>query len=290
MYSYIRAEKASNPKVKISLMCRVLGVATSSYYDWVHRVNGPPSIRAVQEKSLLEEIALIHLQFSYYGSPRVHAELRKRHRQCSRGLVARIMREYGLHARRGKPKDRPRSAPPVRKVELKDRVQQAFTAPGPNRLWFTDLTMIRTGEGVLRAAVILDAWNREVISWATADHETPATVMTALREAIRIRRPQAGCVIHSDRGYQFTSQEWADIADAGQLLLSVTQRKNPRDNAVMESWFGSFKNEDLYPRGIPATLADARLRLFRYIHEYNTVRMHSTLDYRSPNEFAQNPQ
>jgi putative transposase len=272
--------------MKISVMCRVLGVSTSGYYDWLKRVSGPPSKRAAQEISLLQEITLIHQRFTYYGSPRVQRELRKHQILAGRHRVARIMRVYGLHARRGKPKDRPRSAPPVRRAEVRDKVRQQFVAPGPNRLWFTDLTIISTGQGRLYAAVILDCFNREVISWAVADHETPSTAMNALDDAITVRRPHKGCIIHSDRGYQFTSQEWANLAAKAGLVLSIGERKNPRDNAVMESWFGSYKNEELYPKGTPSSVAEARMRLFRYIHEYNTERMHSTLGYLSPTEYA----
>jgi putative transposase len=196
------------------------------------------------------------------------------------------MRAEGIRARRGKIKSRPRSAPPKRRPEVGDLVRRNFIGEAPNRIWFTDLTMIRTGQGMLRAAVILDSYNREVISWAVADHETPATVMRALEEAIRIRRPAPGCIIHSDRGYQFTSLEWADIAAKNGLRVSIGERKQPQDNAMMESWFASLKNEDIYPAGQPATLADARMRLFRYIQLYNTRRMHSALGYRSPLEYS----
>ncbi|GAA2224819.1 hypothetical protein GCM10009851_05420 [Herbiconiux moechotypicola] len=146
--------------------------------------------------------------------------------------------------------------------------------------------MIRTGQGMLRAAVILDSHNREVISWAVADHETPSTVMKALADAIRIRRPAAGCIIHSDRGYQFTSAEWLQLTHDNGLRASIGERKQPQDNAMMESWFASLKNEDIYPAGQPATLTEARMRLFKYVHTYNTSRLHSALGYRTPTEYA----
>jgi putative transposase len=246
----------------------------------------PASGRAAEDAALLEEIRTIHEMFRFYGSPRVHQELIRRSRRVGRHRVARLMRAEGIRARRGKIKSRPRSAPPKRRPEVGDLVRRHFIGEAPNRIWFTDLTMIRTGQGMLRAAVILDSYNREVISWAVADHETPATVMRALSEAIRIRRPAHGCIIHSDRGYQFTSLEWADIAAKNDLRISIGERKKPQDNAMMESWFASLKNEDIYPGGQPATIADARMRLFRYIQLYNTRRMHSALGYRSPLEYS----
>lgn len=267
-------------------MCRVLGVSRSGYYDWLKRLNGLPMGRAAADLALLEEIQAIHSKFRFYGSPRMHRELLKRQHQVGRHRVARLMRLHGIWARRGKIKSRSRSAPPKRRAEVGDLVKRRFVGSGPNQIWFTDLTMIRTGQGMLRAAVILDSYNREVISWSVAGHETPSTVMTALREAISIRRPPAGCIIHSDRGYQFTSHEWLELAGNSGLRPSIGERKSPQDNAMMESWFASLKNEDIYPAGQPATLVDGRMRLFRYIHLYNTRRMHSALGYLSPIEYA----
>jgi putative transposase len=267
-------------------MCRVLGVSTSGYYDWGRRLAGPPRGRAAQDRLLLEEIKAIHSRFHFYGAPRVHRELLRREHSVGRHRVARLMRANGIRALRGKPKSRPRSAPPKRRAEVGDLVKRRFIPDGPNRIWFTDLTMIRTGQGWLHAAVILDAHNREVLSWAVANHETPSTAMNALRDAILIRQPPSGCVIHSDRGYQFTSHEWLELATGNGLRASIGERKQPQDNAVMESWFASLKNEDIYPVGQPATIAEARMRLFRYIHLYNTSRMHSALGYRSPSEYA----
>lgn len=249
-------------------------------------MSSPISTRAAEDLALLEEIRAIHETFRFYGSPRVHQELVKRSRRVGRHRVARLMRADGIRARRGKIKSRPRSAPPKRKPEVGDLVRRHFVGETANQIWFTDLTMIRTGQGMLRAAVILDSHNREVVSWSVSDHETPATAMQALSEAIRIRRPARGCIIHSDRGYQFTSHEWADIAAKHGLRVSIGERKQPQDNAMMESWFASLKNEEIYPGGQPATFADARMRLFRYIQLYNNSRMHSALGYRSPIEYA----
>ncbi len=135
------------------------------------------------------------------------------------------MRTHGICARRGKIKSRPRAAPPSRRPEIIDRVCRDFSAEAPNRLWFTDITMIRTGEGFLWAAVILDAFNREVISWATENQESPSTALRALTDAIKSRRPRPGCVIHSDRGYQFTAHDWIDPASAHRLQVSIGVRK-----------------------------------------------------------------
>lgn len=196
------------------------------------------------------------------------------------------MRQHGIRARRGPVKGRPRAAPPVRRPEVIDRVRRRFRAARADRLWFTDLTVIRTNEGFLRAAVVLDAHTRQVISWATDNYETPKTALRALTEAIGIRRPAPGCVIHSDRGYQFTAHDWHDLAARHGLIVSLGERSSALDNAAMESWFASLKNEDIYPGGPIQTRAEARARLFDYIWDYNHHRLHSALDYRSPLTYA----
>lgn len=248
-------------------------------YGWLIR---KPSRHALEDAALLERIEAIHAQFPYYGAPRMHRTLISQGATVGRHRVARLLRENGLHARRGRIGTRTRSVPVARRVDIVDVVQRQFTVAAPNRLWFTDLTMIRTREGWLHAAVVLDAFNREVIAWATELKETPQTALMALREAIRIRRPRAGCVIHSDRGYQFTSHEWNAIAARHRMIVSIGERKDPRDNAVMESWFASFKNEALYPVGQPRDRETARATLFAYIWAYNNRRLHSSLGYVTP--------
>ncbi len=264
----------------------MLGVSTSGFYDWVKRQHEPLHGRAAVDAELVAQIRLIHGRFPYYGAPRVYRALRAKGVSAGRHHVARLMRLHDLRARRGPIRSRPRSAPPARRPDVGDRVHRRFSARAADRLWFTDLTAIRTGEGFLRAAVVLDARTREVISWATDTYETPKTPIRALLDAIRLRRPAAGCIIHSDRGYQFTAHEWHNVAARHGLLVSIGERKSALDNAAMESWFASFKNEDIYPNGPINTRAEARSRLFDYIWDYNNHRLHSALGYRSPVAYA----
>ena len=261
-------------------------MSRSGYYAWRARVDQQPRGRASADAATLAEIHQIHLQFRYYGAPRIHRELLRRQHRAGRHRVARLMRLNAIRARRGKPKRRPRSAPPARRPEVSDRVQRHFHAQVPNALWFTDVTMIRTGQGWLRAAVVQDAFNRELISWAVADHETPQTALQALGEAIVARHPPPGCIIHSDRGYQYTSADWLDLAAAHRLEVSIGERGSALDNAAIESWFASYKTEELYPNGQPATRDEARRRLFLYIWNYNNHRLHSTLGFTTPHSYA----
>lgn len=286
MYRYIRAEKAADPEAKIALMCRLLGVSRSGYYDWCRRQDAGTRGRAAENEVLLELIRQVHQDFRYYGAPRVREELRRDYPRVGRHRVARLMRDNGIRANRGKVKSRKRAAPPARRPEITDLVRRDFHADVENALWFTDVTQVRTGQGWLYAAVILDAFNREVVTWAVDEYDTPKTVMTALTDAIGIRHPPPGCIIHSDRGYQFTAHDWVDTAARDRLLVSMGARKSCYDNAAMESWFASFKNEEIYPNGQPATKQEARRRLFRYVWSYNTRRLHSRLGYVPPKTYA----
>lgn len=268
------------------MICRVLGVSRSGYYDWLHRINQPPSPRVSERLALIDRIRALHLKHRYYGSPRIHQELLAANVQVGRHTVAKLMRINGICARRGKIKARPRAAPPIRRPEVKDLVRRDFEVDVPDTLWFTDITQIRTLQGWLFAVVILDAFNREVVNYAVDGHQSPATALRALREAIAIRRPPPGCIIHSDRGYQFTAHAWLQQAAAKGLRVSIGERKSALDNATMESWFASYKNEELYPNGRPATRAEARARLFSYVWDYNNTRLHSSLGYVAPRVYA----
>jgi putative transposase len=265
----------------------VLEVSRSGYYDWRRRQEAPPGPRAAQAALLLDAIKDVHAKFAYYGSPRIHAELLARHHRIGRHRAARLMRLHGITAQRGKVKYKSRAAPVARRPDLVDLINRDFHADMPNTLWFTDITQIRTGQGWLFAAVVIDAFNREVISWATASNDNPRTVMQAFTDAIKIRRPPAGCVIHSDRGYQFTAHNWSTTAAAHGVRVSIGERKSCYDNAAMESWFASFKNEEIYPKGQPFTRQEAGQRLFQYIWSYNHERLHSTLAYQSPKTYAE---
>ena len=152
----------------MSALCRVLGVSRSGYYGWRDRVDGEPVGRAAADREALAQIRAVHDAYGYYGSPRVHQELLARGCRIGRHRVARLMRCNGIRARRGRLKSRPRSAPPARRPEIGDLVQRDFHADVPNALWFTDLTMIRTGQGWLYAAVVLDAFSRQVVGYTVA--------------------------------------------------------------------------------------------------------------------------
>lgn len=262
-------------------------MSKSGYYDWKKRVEGPPTARQLEERNLVAEIEAVHAEFASYGSPRVHRELRARQHCVGRHRVARLMHVNGIRARRGKTKSRPRAAPVARRPEVGDLVRRRFHADAVNTLWCTDATQIRTREGRLYAVVILDVYSRRIVSWAVSSHERLETAIEALDSAIAARRPRPGLIMHSDRGYQFTSWDWLGRLDKAGLRPSIGHVGSALDNALMESWFSSFKNEAIHPYPLPATRADARQTLFRHIDFHNRRRRHSALGYIAPVTFEQ---
>jgi putative transposase len=203
-YRFIAAEKAQH---SVAQLCRVLQVASSGYYAWRER---RPSCRSQTNAMLMNQIRAVHARSRCtYGAPRIHAELQAGNQRISRKRVARLMRQAGLV---GRPLRRFRQttvADPL--VQVEDLVQRNFTASAPDQKWFGDITYIRTWEGWLYLAVILDAYSRKVVGWAMADHLRTELATTALTMALTTRRPQPGLIQHTDRGVQYTSSAYGEL-------------------------------------------------------------------------------
>ncbi len=275
------AEKAFT---NVARLCRVLSVSRAGFYAWrgPDGQGRPASARARADAALSAQIHEIHAESSgTYGSPRVHAELCFTNRRCGRRRVARLMRLAGLagcHRRRGR---RTTVADPSA-TPAADLVCRAFRPTAPNRLWVADITYVRTWEGWLYLAVVLDAFSRRVVGWATADHLRTALVLEALDMAVAHRRPSAGLIHHSDHGSQYTSLAFGHQLQASGLVASMGTVADCFDNAVAESFFATLKCELLYRRSWPRR-QDAQLALFTFIEAwYNPRRRHSTLGFLSP--------
>ncbi|MGI9149445.1 MAG: IS3 family transposase, partial [Chloroflexota bacterium] len=214
-----------------------------------------------------------------------HAELRKRGKRVARKRVARLMRTAGLVGRC--PRRFRRTTIPDPTAQVPDLVQRQFRALAPNQLWLADISYIRTWEGWLYLAVILDAFSRKVVGWAIADHLRTELASTALQMALTSRRPPPGLIHHSDRGGQYVSTSYADILTEHGLRKSVGRPGTCWDNAVAESCFATLKNELVYRHPWP-TRQLARTAIFRFIEGwYNRARLHSTLQYSSPNAYEE---
>ena len=280
IFRFIAAKKAEH---SIQIMCRVLEVSRSGFHAWARR---EPSARALADAALSERIAEIHTDsLKTYGSPRVHAELRLQDgMRVGRKRVERLMRAAELSGqvkrRRGKTTIRVqgvRTAP--------DLVERDFDPSAVNRLWCADITYIRTWEGWLYLASVMDCYSRRIVGWALADHLRAELVVAALEMAVARRRPGPGLIHHSDQGSQYTSLIFTRRCRVVGIDMSMGSRGDCFDNAVLESFHASLKKDLIHRRSWP-TKAEARTAIFDYIETfYNRRRRHSTLGMLSPLEF-----
>ena len=267
----------------LAAMCRVLGLSTSGYNDWLRR---PPSARALRDAELKGGIEVIWRESDgTYGSPRIHAALRAEGERVSRKRVARLMRELGIEGvtrrrfRTGTTKKDPKARP------APDLVNRDFSADGPDRLWVADITYVPTWAGWLYLAVVLDAWSRRIVGWAMAPRMPAALVGDALAMAVARRQPKGGVVHHSDQGSQYTSLAFGKRCREAGVVQSMGSVGDAYDNAMCESFFATLECELLDRRSF-AAVSEARREVFRFIEGfYNTRRLHSALGYESPANF-----
>ena len=287
VYTFIGEEKA-NPDCEWSVaeMCRVLEVSRSGFYDWESR---PPSQRELTDRMLRLEIeAIWECSARTYGSPRVHAWLRRQGFEVSRKRVARIMRLEGFEGESGRRKVRT-TIIDRRAKAAEDRVGRDFNPTAPNVTWCGDITYLRTGEGWLYLATVIDLFSRRVIGWSLAEHLRTSLVADALATAVATRGGHVdGVIFHSDRGCQYTSAEFGELCDRLGVVQSMGATGVCWDNAAAESFFGSLKRE-LAHRQRWATRAEARRAVIRWIEGwFNSRRLHSSLNYTTPIETETN--
>jgi putative transposase len=265
----------------VRLLCEAFEVAPSGYYRWRSR---PRSRREEQDVALGQQIIIVHQQSRRsYGAPRIVDELRAAGVRISRRRCARLMRAHGV---RGKKKNRrrPRTTDSKHGRPMPaNRLQSQGTPTGPNQVWVTDITYLRTGEGWLYLAAVLDLWSRRIVGWATAPTLHATLAMEALRQAIRLRRPPKGLLHHSDRGSQYVDEGYVRILQAYGIDRSMSRAGNCYDNAVIESFWSTLKSDTDLDVIEPPSRADANLAVFDYIETfYNRTRRHSSLGSVSP--------
>ena len=270
----------------VSEMCAALKVTRQGYYAWRSR---GPCARDLRDAELARDIERVYgLGRGHIGAPKVFERLRADGVRTSRKRVARIMRERGLvGTTRGcakRPKGGRKAAAPQANA-APDLVKRDFSADGPNRAWFADITYVRTHQGWLYLAVVLDIWSRRIVGWSMSGRMTAELADDALRMAIARRRPPEGCIHHSDHGSQYVSLLLGrTMRDAG-IEPSMGSISSPWDNAAMESLMGIIKCECVHARTFGGR-EQAALEIFDYIESfYNRVRTHSALGYLSPDEF-----
>jgi len=286
-YAWIREHRDSFP---VALLCEVLDVSTSGYYDALDR---SPSPRAVRHERIKESVAAVHAEaHGIYGSHKIADRLQKRDdlETACRNTVAAAMREMGLRSKVSRAfKPTTTQADPT-KQPAENKLDRDFTAEAPNRKWVTDITYLPTTTpttaGWVYLAVVIDLFSRKVVGWSIGASLATQLVSDALRQAIESRRPDGKRLLHhSDRGCQYTSDAYQQTLRTLGITCSMSRTGNCYDNAAMERFFWSLKHEwtnhDTF-----ADLQEARLSVFKYIETfYNPVRIHQTLGYLTPNQY-----
>jgi putative transposase len=277
-----------HPQWPVRAMCQVLAVKPSGYYRWRRRMH-KPSGREVDRLQLIEQIREVHQRSDgRYGSPRVHRQLRKQGRRCTRRTVEKLMKQQQIRSKRSR-RFRVRTTDsnhphPVAPNTLNRQFQQ----PRPlNTVWLTDITYVPTDEGWLYLAAVMDLASRRIVGWATADHLRTELPLAALHQALqqRPRVPGQELLHHSDRGVQYACGDYQQILQQHGLDCSMSRVGDCYDNAVMESFFKTLKAE-LINHERYRTRKEAEASIYPYIELfYNHQRLHSALGYQSPVEY-----
>jgi putative transposase len=279
-YQFISEHAAEYP---VRRQCRALDVAESGYYAWLLN---EPRARQQSDEQLLSEIQAIYQQNRrLYGSPRIHAELKKRGWSCSRKRVARLMRQAHLvsvrqRRQRVQTTDSKHSYPVAANV-----LNRQFVAQRPNQKWVSDITYIPTQQGWLYLAAVLDLFSRKIVGWAMSATPDAMLVQNAFVMALTKRQPTGDLLHHSDRGSQYAAHAYQDLLAQHHITVSMSRTGNCYDNAVMESFFRTLKAEcvDLH---VFQSHDLARSIIFEFLEVYyNRQRLHSTLAYCTPAAF-----
>ena len=280
-FAFVAAERANHA---VAALCRVVGASVSGFYAWLRAIPVVPS-RAETEAELRGHIGRVFIaRRRVYGSPRIHAELRREGRRHSRRRVAQLMREMGLAARRGRRRT-PRTTDSRHDLPVAPNLlDRNFTVERPDAVWLADISYLATDEGWLYLAAIEDLATREIIGWGMADHLRAGLCIDALVMALQRCRPPRGPIHHSDRGAQYAAEPYRRLLERHGIRQSMSRRGNCLDNAPMESFFASLKKERVHQTRF-RTRAEARAAVFEYVEIfYNRQRLHSALGYRTPVE------
>ena len=280
-FAFVSAEQANHA---VAALCRVLGVSVSGFYAWRQAI---PIVqrRAEAETELREHIGRIFMaRRRVYGSPRVHAELRREGRRHSRRRVARLMHAMGLSARHGR-RPAPRTTDSRHDHPIApNRLERNFTADRSDQVWLADISYIPSDEGWLYLAAIKDMATREIVGWSMADHLRTGLCTDALVMALQRHPPAPGLIHHSDRGVQYAAEPYRVVLARHGIVQSMSRRGNCLDNAPMESVFASLKVEYIHQCRF-RTREEAKAAVFDYIEIfYNRQRLHSAVGYRTPAE------
>jgi len=278
-YAFIRDHESQHA---VRRMCTVMQVHPSGYYAWKTQ---PVSARAMQDQRISAHIRQCWEDSGrVYGYRKISRDLRERGETCGKHRVARLMRLAGLRSHTGYSR-RPGSRGKRPSVVAPNVLQRQFQVDAPNQVWVTDITYIRTHEGWLYLATVMDLFSRKIVGWSMGERQTRELAINALRAAVQQRKPEHEVLVHSDQGSQFSSHDWQAFLTANRLRPSMSRRGNCHDNAVAESFFQLLKRERIKRKAYP-TRNQARADVFDYIEAfYNPRRRHGHLGNVSPVEF-----
>jgi transposase InsO family protein len=280
-FAFVSAERTNHA---VATLCRVVGASVSGFYDWLRAI---PTVqtRAEAEAELRGHIGRIFAtRRRVYGSPRVHAELRREGQRHARRRIEHLMREMGLAARQGR-RRAPRTTDSRHQLPVAPNLlDRNFSADRPDQVWLADISYIATDEGWLYLAAIKDLATREIVGWSMTDHLKAGLCIDALVMALQRHPPPKGLIHHSDRGVQYASEPYRTILERHGIVQSMSRRGNCLDNAPMESVFAALKVEHVHQTRY-RTRAEAKAAVFDYLEIfYNRQRLHSGVGYRTPAE------
>jgi transposase InsO family protein len=260
-------------------MCRSLRVSTSGYYDSIKR---SPSPQLIRRQSIAKAAAHSYFESRrVYGHRKVYEDLIAEEVICCKKTVRRIMRDIGLFSRIKRRLVVTTNSDHALAI-AENILDRDFTTDSPNHKWAADITYIPTKMGWLYLAVVMDLFSRKIIGWSMSDTIDSVLVQSAMKMALADRRPDAGLIHHSDRGVQYASGDFQDLLKDHKVICSMSRKGNCWDNACVESFFGSLKNEWVKGK-IYGSFDEAKKDIFNYIEMfYNRKRRHASLDYVSP--------
>ena len=279
-YSFIAQKKNTYP---VGLMCRLLGVTRSGYYGYQQRLTHRPD--DLYHRELIEAVIDIAQASDYsYGSRRMKKALNVLSYPVSRSKARRLMKDAGVavkHRKKYKVTTNSNHKQPV----FDNVLNRAFEVNKADQVYAGDITYLWTQEGWLYLAVVIDLYSRKVVGWSMSPRMKSSLVCDALKMAVWQRKPKPGLVVHSDRGSQYASKDYRRLLKAHEFIGSMSRKGDCWDNAVVESFFGSLKQERVQWRSYQ-TRYEAQQDVLQYITMwYNTHRLHSYLDYRSPAQY-----
>ena len=265
----------------MELLCRLLEVSRSGYYEWLGR---KPSLRRQQDQALKRRLLSLHQRYPALGLDSLYHLIRSE-LACSRKRIHRLMNELGISSirkRAYKATTNSRHSHPI----APNLLMRKFSFDAPNKAWVGDITYIPTDEGWLYCAIVKDLCTKQIVGYAFSDHIDTHLALAALDAAVHRRQPDPGLIFHSDRGVQYAACAYRQRLTELGIRQSMSRRGDPYDNAVAENFFSCLKCECIHLRHF-ASRAQAMADVFAYIETfYNPLRPHSSIGWRPPDAFA----